>query len=135
MWCKCIFFRWCKGVKRLWGSNVRLLCVRFIFTRDWRLLKVFRLIIWIWDCIIYSFWRCISFWKELGLMVDKWFLERFSLSSFMSGVRLGIFRRLYMVRFKYFKLDRFLKVFFEMYESFFNFFKFSRRKEGILLKV
>lgn len=32
--------RWCKGVKRSWGSNVRLLCARLISTSDWRLSKV-----------------------------------------------------------------------------------------------
>lgn len=134
LWCKWILSRR-SGVNRSWGSSVRLLCARLISTSDWRLSKAFLSITWIWDCIIHNFWRCINPWKEPGRMAVRWFPERSNSSSFTSGVRLGISRRLHMARFKYLKLDRPSKAPSEMYESLFNSPKSNLRREGILLKA
>lgn len=122
-------------MKRLWGKEERLLWVKLSFISEVSLLKVFRLIKLICEFMIYSFLREFRLWKELGLIFGKWFFDIFSFFSFIRGVRLGIFLMLYMFKFRYLRLNSFLKVFLEIYFSFLSFFKFRRMREGIRLKV
>ncbi len=119
-----LWWRWSStrnfsGVKRSWGSELRLLWAKFSSTKEARSSNAFRSICPIWEFMIHNFLSENSPLNEPGLISEKKFSEISSSSSPTRDVRLGISPwMLHIPRLRYLRLARPSNAPSEMYSSF-----------------